>query len=99
MRRSSRCGTTRDEGHLNVGTGQDISIVELADLIAEVVGWDGEFVFNTSMPDGTPRKLLDVSRLAELGWHSSIELRDGIDRTYRWFLEHQSDATVPARAN
>ena len=56
------------EEHLNVGVGEDISIRELAELIAEVVGWRGEFAFNTSMPDGTPRKLLDVSRLASLGW-------------------------------
>jgi len=67
-----------DELHLNVGTGKDISIAELARLIADIVGWDGEFVFDTSMPDGTPRKLLDVSRLASIGWNSKIALRDGL---------------------
>lgn len=83
------------ESHLNVGTGQDISIGELASLIAEVVGWDGRFVFNTDMPDGAPRKLLDVSRLAELGWRAKMELRDGLERTYRWFVEHQQEASIP----
>ena len=83
------------ESHLNVGTGKDIPIGELAGLIAEVVGWNGQFVFNTAMPDGTPRKLLDVSRLAELGWRASIELRDGLERTYRWFLEHQQAISTP----
>jgi GDP-L-fucose synthase len=78
------------EEHLNVGVGEDISIRELAELIAEVVGWRGEFAFNTSMPDGTPRKLLDVSRLASLGWKASIGLREGIDQTYRWYLRHMT---------
>ncbi|MGH8875044.1 MAG: GDP-L-fucose synthase family protein [Acidimicrobiia bacterium] len=76
------------EQHLNVGAGEDISVRELAELIAEVVGWRGEFAINTSMPDGTPRKLLDVSRLASLGWKASIGLREGIQQTYRWYLEH-----------
>jgi len=75
------------EDHLNVGTGQDLTIRELAETIAEVVGWDGELVFDPSMPDGTPRKLLDVSRMAELGWTARIGLRDGIADTYRWYLD------------
>lgn len=70
------------EQHLNVGVGQDIPIRGLAELIAEVVGWDGEFVFNTDYPDGTPRKLLDVSRLEALGWKATIGLRDGIESVY-----------------
>jgi GDP-L-fucose synthase len=78
------------ELHLNVGVGEDISVRELAELIAEVVGWRGEFAFNTSMPDGTPRKLLDVSRLASLGWKASIGLREGIERTYRWYLQQMT---------
>ena len=82
------------EGHLNVGTGRDISISELASMIAGVVGWEGAFAFNTEMPDGTPRKLLDVSRLAEMGWRATIELRDGLERTYRWFLEHQQEVST-----
>ena len=80
----------KGEEHLNVGVGEDLSIRELAELIAEVVGWTGEFVFDRSMPDGTPRKLLDVSRLASLGWKPSIRLREGIEQTYRWYLEHSA---------
>ncbi len=73
------------EAHLNVGTGKDISVRALAELIADVVGWDGAFVFNTDMPDGMQRKLLDVSRLASLGWQARIALRDGLLETYRWY--------------
>jgi GDP-L-fucose synthase len=80
------------ESHLNVGTGVDVSIRELAETIADVVGWQGELRFDPTMPDGTPRKLLDVSRLADLGWAASTELRAGIDRTYRWFLDHRDEA-------
>jgi GDP-L-fucose synthase len=80
------------EEHLNVGVGEDISIRELAELIAEIVGWDGEFVFDTSMPDGTPRKLLDVSKLASLGWTASIGLREGIRDTYEWYLNNREPA-------
>jgi GDP-L-fucose synthase len=80
------------EEHLNVGGGEDISIRELAELIAEIVGWDGEFVFDTSMPDGTPRKLLDVSKLASLGWTASIGLREGIRDTYEWYLNNREPA-------
>src|SRR5437763_4751476 len=70
---------------LNVGFGEDISIRELAELICEVVGYDGELAWDTSKPDGTPRKLLDVSKLCALGWQPAISLRDGITRTYQWF--------------
>lgn len=80
-----------DEQHLNIGVGEDLSINELAALIADVVGWEGEFAHDTSMPDGTPRKLVDVTRLRELGWDPSISLRDGIEQTYRWYLDHQPD--------
>jgi GDP-L-fucose synthase len=76
-----------DEPHLNVGVGEDISIRELAELIADVVGWEGQLTFNTDMPDGTPRKLLDVSRLAELGWTARISLHEGIADAYRWYLD------------
>jgi GDP-L-fucose synthase len=75
------------EGHLNVGTSKDITIRELAELIAEVVGWEGELVFNTDMPDGMPRKLLDVSRLEALGWKASVGLREGLEQTYRWYVD------------
>jgi GDP-L-fucose synthase len=83
-----------DEPLLNIGTGQDQTIAELAHLVAEVVGFRGELVFDTRKPDGTPRKLLDVSRLAALGWKASIPLREGIVAAYRDFLErHGRDAT------
>ena len=70
------------EAHLNVGTGKDISIRELAELIASVGGWQGNLVFNTDMPDGTPRKLLDSSRLTEVGWSAQIGLKEGLQRCY-----------------
>ncbi len=79
-------GNYSGEQHLNVGTGEDISIVDLATMIGEVVGWEGEFVFDTTMPDGVMQKLLDVSRLAELGWNASIPLDEGIEMTYQSFL-------------
>jgi GDP-L-fucose synthase len=70
---------------INVGCGEDISIRELAELICDVVGFGGEVAWDTSKPDGTPRKLLDVSKLRTLGWQPTISLRDGIARTYEWF--------------
>lgn len=80
-----------DDSHINVGIGTDLSIADLAQIIAQVVGYEGEIYFDTSKLDGTPRKLLDVSRLSALGWHSTIELRDGIQRTYNWFLNHEAN--------
>jgi GDP-L-fucose synthase len=77
------------EGHLNVGTGSDVAISELADIIAGIVGYDGEFVYDTTMPDGTQRKLLDVSKLSELGWSASIGLEAGIASTYAWYLQSE----------
>jgi GDP-L-fucose synthase len=77
------------EAIINVGVGEDISIAELADLIREQVGYRGRIVFDPSKPDGTPRKLLDVRRLRELGWQSRIGLREGIAATYAWFLAQQ----------
>src|ERR1700736_4772447 len=73
---------------VNVGWGEDISIKELAELICEVVGFDGKLAWDTTKPDGTPRKLLDVSKLRKLGWSPTISLRDGIARTYEWFLKN-----------
>jgi len=75
---------------INVGVGADITIRDLAEKIAEVVGWQGEFVFDRSKPDGTPRKLLDVSRLTALGWKASTSVEIGIKRTYEWFLANES---------
>jgi GDP-L-fucose synthase len=75
-----------DEPIVNVGVGKDISIRELAELIGEVTGYRGRLIFDTSKPDGTPRKLLDVSRLTDMGWQSSIPLREGLQQTYRWYV-------------
>jgi GDP-L-fucose synthase len=77
--------------HINVGTGSDVTIAELAQLVGEVVGFDGEIRFDTSKPDGAPRKLLDVTRLAGLGWEAGTGLRDGLAQTYEWFLSHQAE--------
>ncbi|PYK56146.1 MAG: GDP-fucose synthetase [Verrucomicrobia bacterium] len=71
---------------INVGCGEDISIRELAELICDIVGFDGELNWDTTKPDGTPRKLLDVTKLRALGWKPSIPLREGITQTYEWFL-------------
>lgn len=79
-----------DEGLINVGWGEDLSISELACLVAEVTGFSGEIRFDPSKPDGTPRKLLDLTKLNALGWRPKISLREGIASSYRWFLEHQS---------
>lgn len=76
--------------HINVGTGEDCSIRELAETVARIVGYGGEIRFDVTKPDGTPRKLLDVSRLASLGWKYSICLEDGLRDAYRWFLENRN---------
>ena len=74
---------------INVGTGKEITIGELAKLVKDIVGFTGELRFNTEMPDGTPRKLLDVSQLSSLGWRHKIKLKQGIQETYEWFLAHE----------
>lgn len=71
--------------HINIGTGEDLTITELADIIADVVGYKGKIVYDSTKPDGTPRKLMDVSRLASLGWKYKTTLREGIEKTYQWF--------------
>ncbi len=75
--------------HINIGTGEDLSIAELVEIIKKVVGYNGEIKYDTSKPDGTPRKLLDVTRLHNLGWKHKTELEEGIKKTYQWFLENQ----------
>lgn len=77
--------------HINVGTGQDCTIRELAETIARVTEFQGRLTFDSSKPDGTPRKLMDVSRLAKLGWTASIDLETGLRDAYRWFVEHIDD--------
>lgn len=86
-----------DDLPINVGTGEDLSIAELAEMVREVVGYRGRIVHDASRPDGTPRKLLDVSRLDALGWRARIPLREGIEATYRWFREQETVRGVPAR--
>jgi GDP-L-fucose synthase len=76
--------------HVNVGTGKEVSIRELAGIVKEVVGYEGEIIFNTDMPDGTPRKLLDVSKLYGLGWIHKIGLEEGVKLAYQWFREEGS---------
>lgn len=74
---------------INVGTGREISIGDLAKLVKTIVGFNGELRFNTEMPDGTPRKLLDVSKISSLGWRPEIILKKGVQETYEWFLAHE----------
>ncbi|HWA42657.1 MAG TPA: GDP-L-fucose synthase [Hypericibacter adhaerens] len=76
-----------DEPHVNVGTGSDVTIKELAETIARVVGWQGSFRYDASKPDGTPRKLLDVSKLAGLGWRAKTPLEQGLAQAYAWYRE------------
>ncbi len=75
-----------DDAPINVGWGQDISIAELGVMIAQIVGFEGQIQWDSSKPDGTPRKLLDTTKINSLGWEPSISLRDGIESTYRWYL-------------
>ena len=89
-----------DAEHINVGTGEDLTIRELAEMVRDIVHPEAKLVFDSSKPDGTPRKLLDVSRLHDLGWRHKIELRDGIESSYRWFLDNRDQArgTEPGAA-
>jgi len=77
------------EDIVNIGVGEDISLLDLARLVADVVGYEGEIETDPSKPDGTPRKLMDVSRINELGWRARIGLREGVESTYEWFLDNQ----------
>ncbi len=83
-----------DERIVNIGWGQDVTIRELAEIVMSAIGYSGGLTFDTTKPNGTPRKLLDVSRLSGLGWQPRISLRDGIERTYAWFKEHSADARL-----
>ena len=75
-----------EEMFVNIGTGEDLTIKALAEMVKDIVGYTGELKWNTDKPDGTPRKLMDVSRLARMGWRARIGLAEGIAETYRWFL-------------
>jgi GDP-L-fucose synthase len=83
---------------VNVGVGRDVSIREVAELIREVVGFEGELTFDTNKPDGTPRKLLDVGRIARLGWEAQVPLREGLADTYRWFRDSDPATRRDARS-
>jgi GDP-L-fucose synthase len=76
---------------INIGCGEDVSIQELAELICDVVGFRGQLVWDAKKPDGTPRKLLDISKLSGLGWRRTIGLREGIQQTYQWFLQNAAE--------
>jgi GDP-L-fucose synthase len=78
-----------DITHLNIGTGSDLAISELAQIIADVTGYKGKTEYDTSKPDGTPRKLMDVSRINNLGWKHKTELKEGIEKTYKWYLNNK----------
>lgn len=83
---------TRERTFLNVGVGEDVSIAELAALVKRIVGYEGDVAWNTAMPDGTPRKLLDVSGIAAIGWRAATPLEEGLRKTYAWFLANKDRA-------
>ena len=73
--------------HINVGTGKDITIREMAQTIRQIVGFKGKLTFDTSKPDGAPRKLIDIKRLKNMGWSYTTNLKEGLEETYNWYLE------------
>ena len=83
-----------DSGVINVGSGQEITIADLALLIAKIVGFNGEIIFNPERPNGTPRKLLDNTRIADLGWRPQVTLQNGIATTLDWFMTHHAKELV-----
>jgi GDP-L-fucose synthase len=80
----------KEISHINVGTGEDLTITELASLIAEITDFNGRITYDDSKPDGTPRKLMDVSRINNLGWKYKTSMKDGIDKAYNWYLENKN---------
>jgi len=86
--------TTPMLSHINVGAGEDVTIAELAGLVAETTGFRGRIALDATKPDGTPRKLMDVSRLAAMGWRAKTPLPEGVERTYRWFLDNNKALRV-----
>jgi GDP-L-fucose synthase len=87
------------ENIINVGTGKDISIRELAEVIKEITGYEGKIVFDSSKPDGTPRKLLDISKIEGIGWLPRIGLREGLESTYKWFVENIDRVRIEERGD
>jgi GDP-L-fucose synthase len=86
-----------DAGHVNIGTGEDLTIKSLAEMVRDVVHPAGRLIWDTTKPDGTPRKLLDVNKLHAAGWRHQIGLRDGIESTYRWFLDNMDLVRMGAK--
>jgi GDP-L-fucose synthase len=86
------------DGHINVGVGEDVTIRELADLVCAVVGYGGQIVRDETKPDGTLRKLMSSARLSALGWKPSLGLREGLEKTYSWFLDQPAAKGVAAAA-
>ena len=82
------------ERHVNIGTGKEVTIKQLAELVKKTVGFNGDIVWNSDMPDGTPRKLADVSKLHSLGWTHKVELEEGVQLAYDWFKENVEDARL-----
>lgn len=80
------------EQHVNIGTGKELTIAELAQIVKRTVGYRGEIVWNAQMPDGTPRKLTDVSKLHDLGWHHKVDLEEGVALAYEWFVQNEHNA-------
>ncbi len=85
-----KANTEPMQSHINVGTGKDISIKQVAEIIRKVVGYNGKLIFDTTKPDGALRKLIDVSRLSNMGWNYSIDIQEGLERTYKWYLSNVS---------
>jgi GDP-L-fucose synthase len=75
--------------HIDVGTGKDVAIREMAETMKEVTGYKGKLTFDTTKPDGAPRKLIDITRLENMGWTYNVDLKDGLERTYEWYLAIQ----------
>jgi GDP-L-fucose synthase len=87
-----------DESHINVGTGEDITIRELAETVARVASWSGSFEYDSTKPDGMPRKVMDVSRLKALGWSAKTELEQGLRLAYQWYVDNAAEAAPAAAA-
>ena len=86
-----------EPGHINVGTGEDLTIRELGEMIRDIIYPEALLIFDQSKPDGMPRKLLDVSKLHQLGWQHRMALRDGIADTYEWFVQRQGEPAATGR--
>ena len=82
-----RANTQAMLSHINVGTGKDVTIKDIAEIIKQVVGYKGKLIFDTTKPDGAPKKLINVTRLKNMGWKYSVDLESGLKETYKWYLE------------